>query len=95
MILIASGEARAYGTVSEVKARFEPCYIHLHYTGTLPQIPKTEWTRVQPNYAELRFEKDLDPQLILHRLLEARVQIQRFEINQPSLNEVFLTLCGD
>ena len=43
--------------------------------------------------AEFDLPEGIDPQAILRRALE-QGQVKRFEIGDPSLNEVFITLVG-
>ena len=46
------------------------------------------------NYMELELAPSADPQLLLRRLLEAGANIERFELVQPSLHQIFLERVG-
>jgi len=46
------------------------------------------------NYMELELAPAADSQVLLHRLLEAGANIERFELMQPSLHQIFLQRVG-
>ena len=46
------------------------------------------------NFAEIRLLNDQDPQSILVKAMES-VQIQRFQLVEPSLNEIFISTVGE
>jgi ABC-2 type transport system ATP-binding protein len=94
-IMIASGESRAYGTIEEIKSRFEPRFIRVRYQGQLPHLDECEWCKDHGNHAELKFKEDADPQVILTKLLDAGVRLELFEICKPSLHEIFIQLCDE
>ena len=45
-------------------------------------------------YFEIALQKDADPQALLRRLIEAGAKVQRFELVQPSLHQIFLEKVG-
>ncbi|MCJ8347357.1 ATP-binding cassette domain-containing protein [bacterium] len=95
VIMIADGQSRAYGSVQEIKSQFEPRYIQLNYHGDLPPLDSIDEIHDYGNRAEIRFQKDTSPQNILKQLVEANVFIEKFEISRPSLNQIFIQLCGE
>ena len=46
------------------------------------------------NYFELEMAAGADPQSLLHRLIAAGANIERFELMQPSLHQIFLQRVG-
>jgi len=48
----------------------------------------------QGNQAEIKFTEEITPTEIL-KILVQHVEIERFSLDRPSLNEIFLDLCGD
>ena len=46
------------------------------------------------NYFELELYPSADPQLLLRRLIDAGANIERFELMQPSLHQIFLQRVG-
>ena len=45
-------------------------------------------------YAELELEPGADPQQILQRLVASGARLSRFELQEPSLNKIFIDLVG-
>jgi ABC-2 type transport system ATP-binding protein len=45
-------------------------------------------------FFEISLQKDADPQALLRRLIEAGAKVQRFELVQPSLHQIFLEKVG-
>jgi ABC-2 type transport system ATP-binding protein len=45
-------------------------------------------------YFEIALHKDADPQALLRQLVEAGARVQRFELVQPSLHQIFLDKVG-
>jgi ABC-2 type transport system ATP-binding protein len=46
------------------------------------------------NYFELELAPTADPQVLLRRLIDAGASIERFELMQPSLHQIFLQRVG-
>jgi len=46
------------------------------------------------HYAELELEPGADPQEILQRLVASGARLSRFELQEPSLNKIFIDLVG-
>ena len=51
-------------------------------------------TKSYNGFVELKLETDVSSQQILDQLMEQGVEINRFEVTTPSLNEIFLELAG-
>ena len=45
-------------------------------------------------FFEISLQRGADPQALLHRLIEAGAKVQRFELVQPSLHQIFLEKVG-
>ncbi|PCJ16830.1 MAG: sodium ABC transporter [Candidatus Cloacimonadota bacterium] len=95
VIMIADGESKAYGSINDIKMQFEPKFIHLSYQGTLPNLDSIEEMNDYGNRAEIKFKEHASPQDILKKFIEANVIIEKFEIARPSLNQIFMQLCGE
>lgn len=46
------------------------------------------------NYAELELVDDADPQILLHALVQAGARISRFEVAEPTLQQIFIDKVG-
>jgi ABC-2 type transport system ATP-binding protein len=62
--------------------------------GWLSSFPGVRLSRPGADYAELTVPRDLDPEAILRAALERGERVTRFEIADPSLEEIFIELVG-
>lgn len=108
LCIIKAGSLIAEGSVGSIKRLTGRQIIRLSVVGSLEFLKDfpIHLAKLRPNTSlqetglthavqEVEFDlpKGIDPQAILRRALE-QGQIKRFEIGDPSLNEVFITLVG-
>jgi ABC-2 type transport system ATP-binding protein len=62
--------------------------------GWLGSFPGVRVSRPGADYAELTVPRDLDPEAILRAALERGERVTRFEIADPSLEEIFIERVG-
>lgn len=95
-ILLKDGKAEAYGTIDEIKDNFGGQRIILRYSGKLPSRPSLYTIKDQEtSYAELTPKPKVDPQRILRELVVCgSLQINTFDIQKPSLDEIFVSIYG-
>ncbi len=90
--LIARGRKLLDGDINEVRARAGRQTARLDFrgdAGLLQQAPGVLQADLYGNYAELRLaQPDQAPALL--RWLAPRLEITRFELLQPTLNQIFL-----
>jgi len=94
--MISGGKKVIDGRLSEVKARFGKNSLQIeiegdgNFIGSLPGVSGvTEFN----NYIELHLAEDSDPTAILHALVD-RVTVRRFELMEPSLYDIFISLAN-
>lgn len=100
--IIARGEKVLDGTVRSVKEEHGNQNIALAVNGTIDgavsQILNDQSLvrRVDDSnrFFEIELAPTADPQMLLRRLVDAGVGIQRFEMVQPSLHQIFLQKVG-
>jgi ABC-2 type transport system ATP-binding protein len=100
--IIARGEKVLDGGVAEVKAAAGARNIALSLTGGAQNgvgavLRDTQLiSKVDDNnhYFELELAPNADAQVLLRRLVDAGASIQRFEMMQPSLHQIFLQRVG-
>jgi ABC-2 type transport system ATP-binding protein len=100
--IIARGEKVLDGTVANVKQAAGARNIALtvaggRHDGIVPVLNDTQLVqRVDDNnnYFELELAPNADTQVLLRRLMESGAQIERFELMQPSLHQIFLQRVG-
>jgi ABC-2 type transport system ATP-binding protein len=100
--IISKGQKVLDGTVSGVKSQAGARNIALSLAGGAHNgvgdvlrdkqlIAKVDDNN---NYFELELAQGADSQALLRRLIEAGANIQRFELMQPSLHQIFLQRVG-
>ncbi|MFH0952213.1 MAG: ATP-binding cassette domain-containing protein [Patescibacteria group bacterium] len=93
LLMIKDGEKVLYGEVNKVKAQFGENIIHLGFKGQLPDNKKLYNIRSQEtNYAELEPQGSIGTKQILEYLLKQKLEINKYEIAAPSLQEIFVTI---
>jgi ABC-2 type transport system ATP-binding protein len=100
--IISRGEKVLDGGVAEVKAAAGARNIALSLTGGAQNgvgavLRDTQLiSKVDDNnhYFELELAPNADAQVLLRRLIDAGASIQRFEMMQPSLHQIFLQRVG-
>jgi len=99
--LIAQGRILLSGDLKEVKRRFKREKLALEYTGTIQFLDDLE-KQGEIQYVErseegciLRISDDYEPRALLEKLLlVADIKLYRFELLQPTLNEIFIQTVG-
>jgi len=92
--LINKGQKVLDGKLADIKARFGTDSIQVEMEGDgafAKDIPGVESVDEFNNYIELKLGDGADTQLILKRLSE-KVRISRFEIVEPSLYNIFISV---
>lgn len=93
IILIDGGRAVLYGTVDEIKRSFAGNAVVIEGQGDFTGIPGVLETRQENGSVHLALGIGIDPQNVL-RVLAVRdgVKIERFELEEPSLDDVFVNV---
>lgn len=93
IVLINNGRNVLYGPVDEIKRNFAGNAIELKAQGDLSNLPGVRETRGENGIHHLALDIGVDPQSIF-QTLAARpdVKIERFEVAQPSLDDIFVTV---
>jgi ABC-2 type transport system ATP-binding protein len=99
--IIARGEKVLDGTVAGVKAEHGGNNVALSVAGgsdAIAQVLRDHQSieRVDDSnrFFEIALQKGADPQALLRRLVDAGAVVQRFELVQPSLHQIFLEKVG-
>jgi ABC-2 type transport system ATP-binding protein len=94
ILMINHGRTVLYGDLSEIKARYRGNSVLLNFKGELGEIPGVTDKRPHKGYTELILDDKVTPQQILAYLMSHGIEINRFEVATPSLNEIFLKEAG-
>lgn len=94
--LINQGKAVLEGDLKEIKGRFGRRNVQIEYEGDngfLRQTGLVQSFNNYGNYVEVRLAPGADAQQLL-RLASERSRINKFEIVEPSLEEIFIQVVG-
>jgi ABC-2 type transport system ATP-binding protein len=93
--LINNGEAVLAGRVREVKKRYKRDHVIVEFEGS-PAFLQSDQVAEAKNFsghAEIRLKPDGDAQKLLHEAA-SMAAIYRFELVEPSLEEIFIRTVG-
>jgi ABC-2 type transport system ATP-binding protein len=93
--LIDNGKAVLQGTMREIKSRYPKNRVAVQYEGTinLAAEPSVASVEHSAGAAELELKPGADAQQLLESLV-SKVRLSRFEVREPSLNEIFIQMVG-
>lgn len=93
IVLIDNGEAVLYGEVERIRRQFAGNAVTLSGQGSFTNIPGVLEARQQNGDWHLALEVGVSPQEVLRTLaLREDVKLERFEIAEPSLDDIFVTV---
>ena len=99
--LIAKGQLILSGDIKDIKRRFKRDKLALEYKGSVPfldtmvQTGEIQFLERSEEGCTLRISENFDPRILLDRLLAVPdLELYRFELLQPSLNEIFIQAVG-
>jgi ABC-2 type transport system ATP-binding protein len=96
IVLIDRGCTVLYGPVSEIKRNFAGNAISIEGQGNFANIPGVLETRSHNGTWHLAMEIGADPQAVFRALANrADVKIERFELAEPSLDDIFVQVVSD
>jgi len=94
VLMVNDGSEVLYGSIDEVKARFRQHSVQVNVEGEIGDLPGVIEKKLNKDSVELVLATDTTPQIILDRMREQGININRFEVKTPSLNEIFLNIAG-
>ena len=95
--LFNQGKAVLEGNLQSIKQRFGNNTVFLDFIGDSAFLNELENVRINnrsTNFAEIRLLENSTPQAILEIAMN-HVEIQRFEVVQPSLQDIFISTVND
>jgi len=92
IFMINKGQNVLYGELAEIKSRYRNNSIFLEFEGELPHLEGVIGKRDYRDHVELFFDRETLPHQILAQLMKQEIEISRFEVSTPSLNDIFLQL---
>lgn len=93
IVLIDHGRSVLYGRVSEIKRDFAANALVVEAQGDLTGLPQVLEARQENGGWRLSLQSGADPQEVLKALLaRPGVRVERFELAEPSLDDVFISV---
>jgi ABC-2 type transport system ATP-binding protein len=94
--LINHGHAVLEGDLSQIKSKYGKTHVQIKYEGDanfLREARLVQSFNDYGNYVEVRLAPGADPQELL-KLAASKARINKFEIAEPSLEEIFIEAVG-
>jgi ABC-2 type transport system ATP-binding protein len=94
--LVNKGKAVLEGELREIKARFGRNHVQMEYEGDGDFLQQTQLVQSfnnYGNYVEVRLAPGADAQELL-KMAASRSRLNRFELMEPSLEEIFIATVG-
>ena len=95
VFMISKGRGVLYGELAEIKSRYRRNSVFLDYEGELGELAGVTRRNDRPGSTELVLDESVTPQIILKKLLEMGIIVNRYEVSTPPLNDIFLQVVGD
>jgi ABC-2 type transport system ATP-binding protein len=95
LLMINRGRTVLYGGLDEIRARYRNNSVIVELRGDTGEIEGVLERRQRNNSIELILDDKTSPQMVLERLVNKGIAIDRFELSTPSLNEIFIKVVGD
>ncbi|HLF26289.1 MAG TPA: ATP-binding cassette domain-containing protein [Anaerolineae bacterium] len=96
IVLIDQGRTVLYGEVDQIKRNFAGNAVTVVGQGDFTQVPGVVEARTENDAWHLALAPGADPQSVLRALAaRAGVKIERFEIAEPSLDDIFVSVVRD
>lgn len=90
ILMINKGKAVLYGNLAEVKSRYRNNSVFIAADRIPEGLPGVTGKKDHSAYTELFLDGHTVPQDLLKVLIEKGVNVSKFEVSTPSLNEVFI-----
>jgi ABC-2 type transport system ATP-binding protein len=93
--LIDGGKAVLQGGMREIKSRYPRNRVVVEYEGQVDfsAMPMVAEARDYGGLAELKLKPDADSQALLREIMQ-RVRVNKFDVREPSLEEIFIQTVG-
>lgn len=93
IVMVNKGKVVLYGNLGEIKESHGADSILVEFDGRFPaKLKGVSKIDDYGKYAELLLEKGTEPGAVLRLLVGKGLDIRKFEVGGPSLNEIFISL---
>jgi len=95
VLMINRGQVVLYGGLAEIKSKFRNNSVIVEYDSDPGDITGVIRRNDLKHGVELVLDATTTPQQILERLVNKGVEVNRFELSTPSLNDIFIKVAGN
>ncbi|MFC1996680.1 ABC transporter ATP-binding protein [Chloroflexota bacterium] len=96
IVLIDDGFSVLYGEVEQIKRNFTGHAVTIRGQGNFANLPGVLETRNENGSWHLTLDENTNPQIIIRNLAnQVGTRIDRFEIAEPSLDDIFVSVVQD
>ncbi len=95
--LLYKGKLVLEGSMREIKSHYPANRVHVHFTGDSTFLQHAAVAKFENfgDTAEIVLHDGADPQLVLHQAVARGTRITRFEVMEPTLEEIFIETVGE
>ena len=95
ILMIDKGRNVLYGDIPTIKAKYRSNSVLVEFQGEMGDIPGVISRQEHNHGLELALDDKTTPQMLLEKLVQKGINITRFELSTPSLNEIFIKVAGN
>lgn len=92
LVIIKNGVRMAYGSVTDVRKEHGKDILHIEFDGEIKQNDKLFSSIITNRKAEITPNEGVDPAEILKYLVNSDLKINKYSLDYPSLNEIFIRI---
>jgi ABC-2 type transport system ATP-binding protein len=95
--LLYKGKLVLEGSMREIKSHYPANRVHVHFTGDATFLHHAAIARFESfgERAEIVLAEGADPQMVLTQAVARGTRITRFEVMEPTLEEIFIETVGE
>ena len=94
LLMLSRGQVVLYGTVSEIRHRYQTGAVRVEHEGLLPEINLVTVQSTSHGTTVLLPPPEMPPAELLRRLIEQGASIRGFAAETPALEDIFIRVAG-
>ncbi|MEI7604130.1 MAG: ATP-binding cassette domain-containing protein [bacterium] len=94
LLMIKNGKSVLYGNIEEIKKSFGNNSINVVFEGRLPENNNLFSSKINNHTATLTPNKGIHSNEILKYLIYQNLELIKYEVSAPSLNDIFIKVYG-
>jgi ABC-2 type transport system ATP-binding protein len=95
IVLIDDGRDVLYGPLNDIRRQFSGNAVLVKAEGQIPEIEGVLSVTAHNNASRLTLSESTSPQQILERFVAHKINIEKFEIAIPTLDEIFIKVVAE